>query len=325
MIRGGDNNELLGVWEQKKVASIGWAKLENPKQYTDKAKFLSHADSVYPNDKPKARQSAANQVWRFAHEIGVEDRIMTYSKEKREYLVGTVEKSYRHDPAIVDPYYPKVIEVKWESTRVPRDRLSQSLKNSLGSTLTVFRIGSAESEFGAILNGTASAIVISPIGTPDPQMNSSDHLEGEILSLVQDAVDGLDPWQMQELVGGLLQAMGYEHVRVSSKGPDGGVDILASRDAFGFDKPVIKVQVKHRHSSAGAPEIQQLKGALPLDASALFVSTGGFSSKALQMANSNHVKTLDLEELVGLVIEWYEKIPGSVQGMLPLKKVYIPV
>ncbi|MFE4573064.1 restriction endonuclease [Paenibacillus chitinolyticus] len=44
----------------------------------------------------------------------------------------------------------------------------------------------------------------------------------------------LDPWEMQELVAGLLQAMGYQ-TKVSPKGPDGGVDVLAHRDAFGFE------------------------------------------------------------------------------------------
>jgi len=78
---------------------------------------------------------------------------------------------------------------------------------------------------------------------------------------------------MQDLVAGLIEAMGYQ-VQVSDKGPDGGIDVLAHRDAFGFEKPVIKVQDKHRKQSTGSPEIQQLLGAHPIDASCLFVSTG---------------------------------------------------
>ena len=44
--------------------------------------------------------------------------------------------------------------------------------------------------------------------------------------MVEDQVDNLDPWEMQELVAGLLRAMGYQ-VRVSTPGSDGGVDVLA--------------------------------------------------------------------------------------------------
>lgn len=84
---------------------------------------------------------------------------------------------------------------------------------------------------------------------------------------------------MQELVGGLLIAMGY-NVQVSPKGPDGGVNILAYKDAFGFEKPIIKVQVKHRKSSASAPKVQQLLSANQMDPNALFVSTCGYTSHA---------------------------------------------
>ena len=93
--------------------------------------------------------------------------------------------------------------------------------------------------------------------------------------MVQDKIDELDPWEMQDLVGGLLQAMDY-NVRVSPKGPDGGVDVLAYKDALGFEKPIIKVQVKHRKSSASASEVRELLGANSLTANNLLVSTGGF-------------------------------------------------
>jgi restriction system protein len=141
--------------------------------------------------------------------------------------------------------------------------------------------------------------------------------------MVQDKVDKLDPWQMQELVGGLLQAMKY-NVQVSPKGPDGGVDVLAYKDAFGFEKPIIKVQVKHRKASAGAPEIQQLLGANPIDANSLFVSTGGFTSHAEAVAKHNSVRLIDLEELVDLVVKWYENMPTDARALLPLKKMYVP-
>lgn len=33
---------------------------------------------------------------------------------------------------------------------------------------------------------------------------------------------------------------------------DGGVDVLAHKDAFGFENPIIKEQVKHRKLTASA-------------------------------------------------------------------------
>jgi restriction system protein len=43
---------------------------------------------------------------------------------------------------------------------------------------------------------------------------------------------------MQDLVAGLLRALGYKK-RVSPAGPDRGKDIVASPDGFGFESPRI--------------------------------------------------------------------------------------
>lgn len=128
---------------------------------------------------------------------------------------------------------------------------------------------------------------------------------------------------MQDLVGGLLQAMDY-NVQVSPKGPDGGLDLLAYKDALGFEEPIIKTQVKHRKSSASVSQIRKLVGANPLNANNLFVSTGGFTSNAIAEAKHNSVKLIDLEELVNLVNKFYEKIPNEIKSLILLQKMYIP-
>lgn len=166
-----------------------------------------------------------------------------------------------------------------------------------------------------------------PFWEPDIDEADEDEVKedlvGKALVMIEDKVDILDPWELQDLVGGLLEAMNY-NVRISPKGPDGGVDILAFKDAFGFEKPIVKVQVKHRKSAASAPEVQQLLGANPIDANCLFVSTGGFTSQAEAVAKHNSVRLVDLEELVRLIVEWYEKIPSDKRALLPLQKVYVP-
>lgn len=117
--------------------------------------------------------------------------------------------------------------------------------------------------------------------------------------------------------------MGYQ-VRVSPPGPDGGIDVLAHKDAFGFEKPIIKVQVKHRKSTTGAPEIQQLLGANPISANSIFVSTGGFTQAAVSTAKHDGVRLVDLSELVELILKWYEHLPSEKKLLLPLRKLYVP-
>lgn len=320
MIRAGDHNELIPVWEDKGIASIGWPKLGNPKQYRTKDEMIAKANTVFAESKPNSRSSWVSQVWRFSREIKKGDRVITYFREKREYMVGTVLESHFYDESIGDPAYPNNIKVDWEEITVERDLLSQAAKNSLGSVLTVFRVD----EWGNEIEN----LIEHPFSDPEPIDEAEEDeiiedLVGKATVMIQDKVDKLDPWQMQELVGGLLRAMEY-NVQVSPKGPDGGVDVLAYKDAFGFEKPIIKVQVKHRKSSAGAPEIQQLLGANPIDANSLFVSTGGFTSHAEAVAKHNSVRLVDLEELVDLVVKWYENMPNDVRALLPLQKMYVP-
>ncbi|GAB1798450.1 restriction endonuclease [Priestia megaterium] len=321
LVRAGDSNELIPDWKKKNVVSIGWADLGNPQKCTSREAFLRKAHKIYEEEKPGRRVMWASQVWRFSSEITVGDRVITYIKDKREYMIGTVTKSYEYNPSLISEYYPNLIHVKWEEKQVSRDDLSEKAKNSLGSISTVFRVDDWGHEFELLLKGTA--VVDSTISVKEEADSIIDDLVEKSLIMVQDKVDNLGHWEMQLLVSGLLQGMGY-NVDEMKKGPDGGVDILAYKDAFGFEQPIIKVQVKHRKSSSSAPEIQQLLGANPFNANGLFVSTGGFTSQAISIAKQNNVKLLDLESLVKMIVSWYDKMPNETRSLIPLRKVYLP-
>ncbi|MFE6800027.1 restriction endonuclease [Paenibacillus chitinolyticus] len=322
MVRAGDNNELIPEWQANKIASIGWPQLGDPRKFTSRERFVEHSHVIYADQKPGTRLSWAGQVWRYYNEVALNDRVITYSRETREYLLGTVTKApeYRTD---INALYPNVISVAWESKRIPRDLLSQGAKYSLGSTLTVFRVDDWQREILALFHQTPAAPVNVTVQDEGAVEFNIEEFEGRAKSLIEDRVDKLDPWEMQELVAGLLQAMGYQ-TKVSPKGPDGGVDVLAHRDAFAFEKPIIKVQVKHRLVTSGGPEVQQLVGASPHGASCLFVSTGGFTAAARTAAQHNGVKLLDLAGIVELINEWYDKMPVEKQALIPLKRIYVP-
>ena len=44
----------------------------------------------------------------------------------------------------------------------------------------------------------------------------------------------------------------------------------------------------------------------------------------MNVAKHNGVKTIDLTELVQLVLQWYEDLPVETKALLPLKKIYVP-
>lgn len=134
-----------------------------------------------------------------------------------------------------------------------------------------------------------------------------------------------NPYEFQDLVAALLRGMGYYTPFVAPKGKDGGVDVIAYRDPFGTESPRIKVQVKHRDSSATVQEVRQLMGILQKDGDVgIFVSTGGFTADAKSTAVGAHihVELIDMEAFIGLWQEFYKKLSDEDKNLMPLVPVY---
>ena len=132
-------------------------------------------------------------------------------------------------------------------------------------------------------------------------------------------------YEFQDLVAALLRGMGYHTPFVAPRGKDGGIDIIAYRDPLGASSPRIKVQVKHRETTAGVKELRELMGILRKDGDVgMFVSTGGFSSDAKVAARDSpvHLELLDLEKFIELWQSFYNKLDDTDKARLPLRPVY---
>lgn len=156
--------------------------------------------------------------------------------------------------------------------------------------------------------------------------------EATIHEIEQLAIEGLkkqinlkNPYEFQELVAALLRGMGYYTPFVAPQGKDGGVDVIAYRDPLGTVSPRIKVQIKHRDSSASVQEVRQLMGLLQKDGDVgIFVSSGGFTSDAKTTARSSHVhvELIDLDRFISLWQEFYVKLTDEDKSLLPLMPIF---
>lgn len=138
-------------------------------------------------------------------------------------------------------------------------------------------------------------------------------------------INEMDGYEFQKLAEELLIAMGYHVAFNAPPGADGGVDLVAYRDAFGTNPPRLKVQVKHRTQKATVKELRELQGLLNKDGDVgLLVSSEGFTSEALREARSasKHIETMDLNRLITLWQENYDKLRESGKKRLPLVKVF---
>ena len=177
------------------------------------------------------------------------------------------------------------------------------------------------------------------VGGDDPELGEKGVIEGgeqgqeaTIHEIEQLAIEGLkkqignkNPYEFQDLVAALLRGMGYYTPFVAPQGKDGGVDVIAYRDPLGTESPRIKVQIKHRESTASVAEIRQLMGLLQKDGDVgMFVSSGGFTSDSKTTARSSHVhvELIDLDRLIELWQQFYPKLRDEDKSLLPLVAIY---
>ncbi len=133
-----------------------------------------------------------------------------------------------------------------------------------------------------------------------------------------------EPYEFQDLCAALLRGMGYYTPFIASKGPDGGIDIIAYKDPLGAEGPRIKVQVKHRPQEKVSREVvASLAGIIRVGETGLIMSSGGFAKNAInEMRNANfHIESIDLDNFITLWDQYYDKLSEEDRVLLPLRRI----
>ena len=289
-------------------------------------------EEAYPEDKPGTRASWVAQVKRFVREVEVGDTVVTYDPETRQYHMGQVGTDATISTRIVDnsERHEYVRKVKWEGT-VSRDDLSTTTRNSLGAISTLFKPSdNASAEMLWLFNGEdQTSQSVKGIRPQSDETDSSQILQEYIDKsdeFIADQIAKLDWDQLQELVAGIVRAMGYR-TRVSKRGPDRGVDVFASPNGLGLEEPRIFIEVKHREGAIGAQGIRSFLGGRRDGDRCLYVSTGGFSREARYEAERSQIPLtlIAMPELRELFVDYYESLDSEIRALVPLRKVYWPV
>lgn len=291
----------------------------------DKKTLLDAYSQALPEASEGKAINAASQVHRFVNEIEVGDFVVTYSPANRTYLVGEITGPCEHRPEWDSEGMNLSRPVKWMPREVDRDSLGTVSKNSLGSTLTIFKLGEGvRDELLALARGETSS-------PPEPKAADEDVVdplsdyEAIAFERIKDLVSRLDWKDFQDLVAGILRAMGYK-TQVSPPGSDLGRDILASPDGFGFEQPRIVVEVKHRKESVSSQGIRSFVGGRHKDDRCLYVSTGGFTRDARYEADRSSIPVVlwTVEELTKALIDNYDNTDGKTKALVSLRTFYAP-
>lgn len=323
MVRAGNDNFLADLVEEQGAVAIGWSAMGDVSNLSSRTEFKELYWEAHPSAPAGQVPVNAGQVFNFARVIQVGDYVLTYDKASRELIIGTVVGPYQFDPSLFGEDYPHIRPVEWYQ-RVSRDDFSQSAKNSMGGTLTVFRLHDYIEEIHAAI--TEEVIEPDLIEEAEEEPPFYDDVKSKADELISDLISRLDGYQFQDLAAAVLRSMGF-HANSSSPGRDRGVDIIASPDPLGLEDPRFKVQVKHRETSkVGADEMRSFVTAIS-NYQGLYISTGGFTTEAMMEAERSNqpISMVDRDRFVTLLLEHYHNLEPKFKAMIPLTQVWVPV
>ena len=333
-----DNPTLWGIHMREQVGSrpiekgyvaIGWPELGDLSAYGGNREEIKLAlTRLRPNVKPGAVPVNAGVLVRFAQEIAVGDIVIYPSKADRTINIGRVSGDYQY---CVDDLkdYPNRRSVEWLK-HYPRNEFRQSALYELGAFISLFRIKNHVNDFLEKIDQTCAPVKLEDIDAEDTDDEAVTEAISERASEVTDDYilrrihDRLDGYEFEQFVAHILETLGYT-CRVTKKSGDGSVDIVAGKDALGLEPPILKVQCKNTTRTIGDPEINQLLGTLGAGELALYVTLGSYSSVAQQQERIKpSLRLIDGKQLVGLIIENYEKLAPRYRTLIPLRRIYVP-
>ncbi len=335
MIRAGRGGRYFEAFREGNFVAIGWSALGPLNAGTTREEMIANVRAMWPDLSVGSAAVAAGQLLRFVSEIATGDRVVTYDPRARSYLCGTITGEYRFETSDIEDGLTNKRDVKWDH-ETSRDDVSQAARFSLGALTTIFAVSPAVSDelwkapSDTKLELTAPEIIEIEQGE-EPEVASFDFSPARVQEIasekIKDRIARLSWQDLQELVAGLLRAMGYKTI-VSPPGSDRGKDIIASPDGFGFQEPRIVVEVKHRpRDRMGAPEVRSFIGGRKAHEKGLYVSTGGFTREAYYEAERSQIPLtlLDFEELVEAVLTNYANFDARTRQIVPLTQVYWPL
>ena len=327
MIRAGRGGAFAGDWIERGIIGISWDFDGLDIASMDREQIREAYALTHPAESKQKVAANVGQVYRFAHSMEQGATVVMYDPAERLYHIGVISGPCSPVPEPEGITYTRA--ATWTKA-APRDMLSQSSKNSLGSIQTIFAISH---EVLAELEEIAARKTPAIPSDSDHNANDDSASDDEALSatydngieLIKDRVNQLGWEDMERLVAGMLRAMGY-CARVTPKGPDGGRDVIASPDALGLESPRIVAEVKHRKEAMGAPAVRSFIGGLRAGDRGLYVSTGGFTKEARYEADRANVpvRLLDLDAFVRHYVEVYDKTDDETRSILPLTRIWWP-
>lgn len=316
-------------------AAVGWPDAKDLTDLPDdREAFKARLRETFRDKSEAWIANAAGQLLRFRHVMKVGELIVYSRKADRTINIGRIADDYAYQPEVW-PRYPNRRRVEWLKREIPRERFSPGCLYEIGSALSVYTIKEQKQEILSALSGGFDAGAgprepVSEAASPDLQPVSEDEPDVERISeltgdfILREFSTALKGHEFAKFCGWLFEALGYS-AKVSPPGADGGVDIVATRDPLGVERPLLKVQCKSGSGAIGSSDVQALNGTLAESELGVFIAVGGFTAPARHAAaGMPKMQLIGPEQLLDLILTHYPRLPDEAKQAIPLRHVWMP-
>lgn len=141
MVRSGENGFLFDKFKKENLIAIGW-EINDLSKIKDSKEIKKIIEKTYPSQTKSQLITSSNQVSKFLFDVKKGDIVISYNPVDRKYLIGELISDYIYNEKFFSEFkdsYNHIKKVNWFS-EIERDELPDSIKNTLNSKLTVFKI-----------------------------------------------------------------------------------------------------------------------------------------------------------------------------------------
>lgn len=274
--------------------------------------------------RPASIPIQAGQLYRFVHELSIGDKVIYPRRSDRSLHWGEITGPYVFE-ADDKIEFPHRRSVRWIS-RLSRDVFSPGALYEVGSTLTLFEVKSSADEFRRKFDNPDAKVEVPGFG-PDDESEVAflrDINESTRDFIAKKIKTDLKGYPFEPFMADLFRAMGYR-ARATRNTRDDGIDIIAHRDEFGIEPPILKIQVKVVDANIGADSVKAFYAMVQDRDVGIFVTTGGYSSSATSFASTKgNLKLMSGAELVELIQKYYDGLDPKYRKQIPLRRVLVP-
>jgi restriction system protein len=320
--KGGNRGQREDRMIEHDIIGIGWEDLNDLSKIKNRSELRKLYEITYPNSKKGRISNHVGQILSFLMKVKKGDTIVVPLKTTRKIAVGTISGDYKYTTDYGSDMN-HVRKVKWFVNDALRTSFESDLLYSFGAFMTFCQARAKNAEERVL------KIIKAPVPDTSQKEESPElyrDIEDESLNQISDYISQkMKGHELANLIGAILSAQGYT-ATISPPGPDGGVDITASKGHLGFQDPKLCVQVKSGNSSIGISTYNQLKGTMAsINAThGLFVSWGGFKT-TVQRAQKQDIFQIKLwgpQEIMQNLFQTYSEIDPEMKSKIPLKQIW---